>query len=139
MTPFQVYLLMQADSICAAAGALAVIGGIGFTVTAVWRYVVQSSMTKSEIDGQCGDWDMWQAIISLNRRCAWFFFPALFIAALMPNTKAIATMVVLPKITSPTALNALGAKGEKLYSIATDALQGLADRAKPAAPDDSKK
>lgn len=130
MTPFQVYLLMQADSICAAAGALAVFGGIGFAGTAVWRYVVQSSMTKPEIDGQCGDWDSWQAVISLNRWCAWFFFPALLITALMPNTNTIATMVVLPKITSPAALNAMGEKGEQLYNIATQALQGMVDKNK---------
>lgn len=139
MTPFQVYLLMQADSICNIAGTLAILGGVIFAVSTIARYTCGSCVDADDIKYERKDWRDWQMAIKLHRWAMAIFFPALFLAIFMPNTKTIATMVVLPKITSPAAMNALGEKGEQLYSIAREALQGLADRAKPAPADDSKK
>lgn len=139
MTPFQVYLLMQADSICSIAGFITVFSGIGFAITTIGRFATGSCVDADDIKYQRKDWRDWQALVKMHRWAMAIFFPALFLAIFMPNTKTIATMVVLPKITSPAAMNALGEKGEQLYSIAREALQGLADRAKPTPADDSKK
>lgn len=111
MTPFQVYLLMQADTICTVFGFLALIMGIiTFIVTAI-RTMENNSIIKK-----------------LHRWCMVIFIFTLLVGTFMPNTKTIATMVILPKITSPTALNSMGEKGQQLYDLATKALNQLVDK-----------
>jgi hypothetical protein len=131
MTPFQVYLLMQADSICNIAGIAAIFSGIAFVITTLARFLCGSDVTEEDAKHQTSDWRSWQASIKLHHWACAIFFPALLLSTFMPDTKTIATMVVLPKITSPAALDTLGTTGKELYGIAREALQGLADRAKP--------
>lgn len=131
MTAFQVYLLMQADSICLLFGFLAIISGIAFVITTTGRCMSAAYVSDSERAEKRGDWLTWNAFVRLHHWAMAFFFPALLISTFMPGTKTIATMIVLPKITSPAAMQKLGEKGEELYNITREALQGLADRAKP--------
>lgn len=60
---------------------------------------------------------------------------------IMPGTKTIAAMVVLPQITSPQALDAMGSEAKDLYNLAKQGLAKLVADNKPAPAkksDDSK-
>ena len=52
------------------------------------------------------------------------------LAALMPSTKTIALMYVLPKVTSKEVTEPLGAEAKELYSIAKQALITLSKEKK---------
>ena len=53
------------------------------------------------------------------------------ISFLVPSSKTIAAMIVLPKITSPQALDTMGKESRDIYELAKKALSKLADD-KPA-------
>jgi hypothetical protein len=45
----------------------------------------------------------------------------------MPSTKTIAAMIVLPKITSPQAINTMSKESRDIYDLAKRALTKLVD------------
>lgn len=118
MSPFLVYLLFQADSISAALTFTAVIAGIVFCVAVPTKVFAKFDMDKDE-----------GAALAYKMSCvATWVCPFLIAAAIfMPSTKTIAAMIVLPKVTSPQAIDTMSKESRDLYQLAKQALVNLAD------------
>lgn len=110
MTPFQVYLLLQMDRIVGALLALAVLGIV----------VALLCTAFGSIEDEPGP-----RIFGRRAFVTSIFLWVAFMFA--PSTSTVAAMVVLPKLTSPQALDAMGKEGQELYGIVKDALRKLAD------------
>ena len=118
MSPFLVYLLFQADSISDALGVIAVFAGMALAVSIPTRIVAKPMRDKDE------------TAALVHRACgvANLVCPLLIAAAiLMPSTNTIAAMIVLPKITSPQAIDTMSKESRDIYDLAKKALTKLAD------------
>lgn len=122
MSPFLVYLLFQADSISEALTFIAVIAGLAFCIAVPTKALAKFDMDKDE----------GVALVYKMSRAAIWVCPFLIAAAtFMPSTKTIAAMIVLPKITSPQAIDTMSKESRDIYDLAKRALTKLADD-KPA-------
>ena len=122
MSPFLVYLLFQADSISVALVVIATFAGMAFCIALPVKAAAKSDMDKD--DGA-------MLAYKISRAAIWVC-PLLIAAGIfMPTSKTIAAMIVLPKITSPQALDTMGKESRDIYELAKKALANLADD-KPA-------
>ena len=126
MTSFQVYLLMQADSIRAIFWTATILLVVALAFAVVIGAVEAADLPDWEIEGKKGDYPKVEAIRRFRNRLFVWLIPVALIAGALPSTKTIAAMIVLPKITSPAALNAMGEKGQQLYDLTLKALDKLA-------------
>lgn len=118
MSPFLVYLLFQSDSISAALTIIAVIAGLAFCIAVPVKMAAKFDM----------DTDDGAAIAYKTSRAAIWVCPFLIAAGIfMPSTKTIAAMIVLPKITSPQAIDTMSKESRDIYDLAKKALANLAD------------
>ena len=122
MSPFLVYILFQADSISAALIFVAVVAGIAFCLAVPVKAMAESAMDKDEDAA---------ATYKVSRVVIWVCPFLIAAGVLMPSTKTIAAMVVLPKITSPQAIDTMSKESRDIYDLAKKALTKLADD-KPA-------
>ena len=126
MSPFLVYLMFQADNISILFGILAAMTALaGVALVCCACQSIYSWENKDDV----------RAIKAKTARAAKVAIPAAFFlfaaALLIPSTKTIAAMVVLPKLTSPQALDAMSKESRDIYDLAKRALTKLADD-KPA-------
>lgn len=122
MSPFLVYLLFQADSIRAMFAAFAfILGGIGLifliaSFESICSWDDKEVLAQSKID---------------RARHARRLIPAAIVLAivafLVPSPKTIAAMIVLPKITTPQAIDTMSKESRDIYDLAKKALANLAD------------
>lgn len=147
MSPMLVYFLMMADDIKSTAGVLAFFLLL-VTAAAVIFYIVARcgeadnarKMARWPKDSEyMAEAEEFKLIVPLAARIMQVTLALLFVTGsintFMPGTKTIAAMVVLPKITSPQALDAMGNEAKELYGLAKDALRNLAGDDKPAKSD----
>ena len=131
MSLILVYSLMMADDIKGVfgflAGALGVLTGVCF----VGRAMAASMVYESDVREQSSDWRVWQTWVAFTKRVPWLFGVAIAAATFIPGTKTIAAMIVLPKITSPQAIDTMSKESRDIYDLAKKALTKLADD-KPA-------
>jgi len=124
MSPLLVYLLFQADTISSALALIAVLSSMIFIIAIFIKPAAKSDM----------DTDQGAALAYKMCRIAIWVCPFLIGAGiLMPSTKTIAAMIVLPKITSPQAIDTMSKESRDIYDLAKKALTKLADD-KPAQP-----
>jgi heme/copper-type cytochrome/quinol oxidase subunit 2 len=122
MSPFLVYLLFQADSISDAMTFIAVMAGVTFVIALPLRPMAKSAADKDE----------GAAIAYRMCRVVMWVCPLLIAAGMfMPSSKTIAAMIVLPKITTPQAIDTMSKESRDIYDLAKKALANLADD-KPA-------
>ena len=126
MTSFQVYLLMQADSISAIFQAATFLLVVALVFVVIFGAVEAADLAGWEIERKKGDYLKVEAIRRFRNRLFVWLIPVALIAGALPSTQTIAAMIVLPKITSPAALNAMGTKGQQLYDLTLKALNNLA-------------
>src|SRR6185312_11361876 len=113
MSPFLVYLLFQADSISSALTLIAVVAGIAFCIAVPIKAAAKCDM----------DTDEGAALAYKMSRFAIWVCPFLIAAGIfMPSTKTIAAMIVLPKITSPQAIDTVSKESRDIYELAKKAL-----------------
>lgn len=125
MSPFLVYLLFQADSISNAMTFIAVMAGVAFVIALPLRPIA-----KSEADNDEG-----AAIAYRMCRVVMWVCPLLIAAGIfMPSSKTIAAMIVLPRITTPQAIDTMSKESRDIYELAKKALANLADD-KPSCAD----
>lgn len=110
MTPFQVYLLLQMDRI--------VFTTVGLAISAAIVGLICAGFGAAESHEGASRFGKRSIIAS-------FFLFSIFL--LTPSTSTVAAMIVLPKVTSPEALDALGKEGKELYGLAKKALTDLAE------------
>lgn len=133
MSPFLVYLLMMADDIKVIFGFLAITLGTSTAVCFVARAISSSMVYESDIREQSSDWRLWQTWVAFTKRLPWLFGVSLILFTFTPSTKTIAAMIILPKITSPQAIDTVSKESRDIYDLAKKALANLAAD-KPAAP-----
>jgi hypothetical protein len=130
MSPFLVYLLFQADSIQGFFTIVAILAVIATGIFCFVGHMITDVGTYDEPERA----EKFAKVRSVTFKlsCMTFFFG--LGAAFLPSTKTIAAMIVLPKITSPQALDTMGKESRDIYELAKKALANLADD-KPAASD----
>ena len=127
MSPILVYFLMMADDVKFALGFLAIVLGLATAVCFAGRAISSSIVYESDIRDQSIDWRVWQTWVALTKRVPWLFGVAIMISTFMPSTKTVAAMIVLPKITSPQAIDTMSKESRDIYDLAKKALTKLAD------------
>jgi hypothetical protein len=130
-----VYFLMMADDIKSVFGFLAIALGLATIACFLGRAISSSMVYEHDVREQTSDWRVWQTWVAFTKRIPWLFAIAVVFNTFMPGTKTIAAMVVLPKLTSPAALDAMGNEAKELYGLAKDALRNLAGDDKQAKAD----
>lgn len=114
ISPFMVYLVMQADVIVFASGLvggiLSVIGSIVFLIA------------KSEKD---------ENVCVPAKRGAIVGIILLLVFSLFPDTKTLAAMIVIPAITSDKAVELVSPEASELYNLAKDAILSHISTHKP--------
>lgn len=104
MTAFEVYLIMQADTLSAAAGLVAV----GF-----------AALTIPALDLHVEEGVSWKAPVTTFAVAVLAFLFWL----LMPNTKTLAAMYVIPAVTSEHAVEKIAPEVREVWELAKDALR----------------
>ena len=128
MSPFLVYLLFQADAICAMFAifaAILAVTGIIFLIASfesICSWDDKGELMKSKLNRA-----------KLAKRLIPVAILLASIAFLLPSSKTIAAMIVLPKITSPQAIDTVSKESRDIYELAKKALANLAAD-KPAEP-----
>lgn len=124
MSPFLVYLMFQADSIKLALillGILFMLVSIPLIAASLTPWQVHSWENKDDVEASrklCTKASRWAIAVFV------LFLP---LGILTPSTNTIAAMVVLPKLTSPQALDAMGSEARDVYRLAKQALANLVD------------
>lgn len=118
MSAFQVYLLMMADSVCVNLTVVCVICGIGGMVA-----LIAFAMAS---DNLCGSKSGANAIKPWIRRLFGTAAVALALVTFIPDTKTLASMYVLPKLTTPHAMDTMSKDGQQLYDLTIAALKHMA-------------
>lgn len=153
MSPTLVYFLMMADDIKDTAGFLAILFSLAAVIAIIatlafetgandWTQRLASlgdadrsghGYTRDELASRAEESRSNAKLVKGLRK--WFVSGAVLLICLntfMPGTKTIAAMVVLPKLTSPQALDAMGSEAKELYDLAKGALKNLVGDEKPA-------
>ena len=116
ITPFQVYLVMQLDSISFFSAFLFVF----FLVSIVFTLADYPPDDDQKLLSV-------KRILKIELICASIFCS---ICAFMPSSKTAAAMIILPAITSDKVVNAVTPELKELYSLTKDALKNLSKEAK---------
>lgn len=114
ITPFEVYLVMQLDTIGTAAGLF------GFASTLIGLFVMSFGFSEDET------WGKW---LGSGLFASGLF--GLLLATFLPSTKTAAAMLILPAITSDEVVKPLGNEAKELYDLAKDALRKAVDAPPP--------
>ena len=114
ISPFEVYLVMQLDTIRPAAGVF------GFAATGAGLFVVIFGFTEDET------WGKWLGSLLLASGLLSFL-----LATFLPSTKTAAAMLILPAITADEVVKPLGNEAKELYDLAKDALRKAVDAPAP--------
>lgn len=124
MSPFEVYLMFQADSLIGFFTGAAIFTLVATTLGGLfWLFSCDEDCDfPPQVHKALGRGTSVALIVVVLASLG---------ATLTPSTKTIAAMVVLPKLTSPTALKALGGQEQELVDAATAALKSLAAPKEP--------
>ena len=110
ISPFTVYLVMQADSIKTVAVGFATITGFAAVITTVFKYFGRDQLTESEVAAM----DKWQP------RVAMATVALAVLAAALPPTKTLAAMIIVPAIANSDAIQK---DVPEIYELAKDRLK----------------
>ena len=110
MTAFEVYLVMQADNISQVATIFFVYGCL-----AALMLKLVYALERNE---GCQRWFRIISFVSVFSGVIW---------VLMPNSKTIAAMYVVPAITSNKFIEPVGREAKEVYDLAKKALKNLAE------------
>jgi hypothetical protein len=125
VSPFEVYLVMQLDSINALFGLLA---GASALLAGGWLFIVAMS---TDFDFQASKEEKkvrLDAAKKFSFRTFLFGVACLVAAAFLPSTKTAAAMILIPALTSKEVVEPVATEAKELYGLAKEALRGLAER-----------
>lgn len=125
ISSFEVYLVMQLDTVIKVLVSLSIISAL------LCMPVIVISLTSgytSTYVKKLGRWVMVTFLLSTT------------LCSFLPSSKTAAAMIILPKITSSENINALSVEAREMYSIVKDALKGVSkDEKKDTKHQDGKK
>jgi hypothetical protein len=117
VSAWDVYWVMQADSIGIALGMLSFFAGVGVVVLMLFGWLAKSDCNSEGIG------------IAMHRHLRWvlpLFAVSLVSAALLPSSKTAAAMILVPALTSEQVIEPAGAEARELYDLAKQALRNVA-------------
>lgn len=110
VTPWDVYWVLQLDSISASAAAVFIASVIGIFISGfMWLMEPRDAAARKML---------W--------RCVTVGGIALAFGAFLPSSRTAAAMILVPKLTSPEVLEPVGKEAGELYRLAKSALKKLA-------------
>lgn len=115
LTPFQVYLVMQLDSINTLAFVFGVLSAIVFTISFIC-YVVNNASSKKE-EAACAE-----MALGIAKKVGVLAALSLILGTFLPSTKTAAAMIVLPAIANNEAIQT---EAGELYGLAKEGLRNL--------------
>jgi len=129
ITAWQIYWVMQLDSIGGALVAVAAIAGAAAVVLWIGGAIEKAcSNTLPELDISKREAARGAAMHRAAKPMTWLAAVLILVNAFIPSTKTAAAMIVLPAVANNEAIQR---EAGELYGIAKDALRELA-RPKPA-------
>lgn len=117
MTAFEVYLVMQADEF---KSYLTCVGALLF-FTMVGMFVVGVAL-RTDGDPEPEDWG-----VKSGLKCLYMLFTMLLFISMIPDSKTLAAMYVVPAITSKEFVEPIGEEAKAVYGLAKKALKNLAE------------
>jgi hypothetical protein len=120
ISAFEVYLVLQLDSISNGLNFLTLLAGCAV----IGLYVIGFFCKYEEYE----DSDSYNVGVSLHQKVpkAGALFLSLFIVnALFPSTKTAAAMIMLPVITSKDVIEPIAGKAKEFYTLTKEALKSL--------------
>lgn len=120
VTPLEVYLVLQLDSIKALVCWVSGIGAFGTAVASIAGFFAHAE----------GD-EVGTQVLRFARK---FFIVAifgLFVGVALPSTKTAAAMILLPALTSKEVTEPLSREAGELYDLAKSALRNAASKPEP--------
>ena len=112
MNFWTIYFVMQADTICA---ALWIIFGLSTLIAGAWSGVTLDQWSEREKKEGA------KSVKRVWKKLRWILPPILLLALIMPNTKTLATAIVLPAVANNETIQE---EAGDLYNIAKSALKG---------------
>lgn len=135
ISAWQVYLVLQLDSIGATLSFLSTAGVLTLGVLVATNAF--SKHDAAEFPTSVGNMEArkeaWAARSKWIKRIALITFPIMAFNAFLPSSKTVAAMIVLPAITSDKVIDTVAPEVRELYELTKDALRNLSS--KPAAPE----
>ena len=133
VSAWDVYWVMQADTIGSVAFALSIFLGLAAVALTVVS-AMQFDMSKIWDE----DHKKHKEYVSLGTRArglartlALWFLPVMTVTTLMPSSKTMAAMILVPAITSEHVVAPVTAEAKELYALAKQALREIAKNDKP--------
>lgn len=134
MTSFEVYLVMMADSFFSAMAIICTLFATSTALMIVFQFHTESKYEYgkvlvdtyvptviNEVPSELSKFSLrWLKASSIS------FSIALLICTLIPSTKILAAMYILPKLTTPEMQKAIGSEAKDMYELAKKALQNAA-------------
>lgn len=117
ITPFQIYLIMQLDSLNGVAIFLSILSGVACLVGCI-MYIVNIDLAPKYDDNKA----YYETGHKLMRVARWPFVIALAAATLLPSSKTMAAMIILPAIVNNEKVQQ---EAGELYKIAKEGLREL--------------
>ena len=131
VTPFEVYLVLQLDSINAfllGVGMPALIGGavaaIAFAVNARNQYSWDKEPPADRLA-------RYAEYAKSSRRFAYAGIAAVALSVIVPGTKTAAAMIIIPALTSKEVTEPLSREAGELFELAKEALRNAASKPEP--------
>lgn len=117
ITPFEVYLVMQLDTISNVSLFALCILGLTFAILSGTAGMMYAD----------GDKEDSAALKRVLRKIFPYLLVSLMVSTFLPSTKTAAAMIVLPALTSDEVVKPLGNEARELYDLAKQALKKAVD------------
>lgn len=123
LTPFQVYLVMQLDSISTLAFILGVLSAIVFTIFFIC-YVLDNAASKyhPELSDSKAEAARAEMSLGIAKKAGVLAALSLTLGTFLPSTKTAAAMIVLPAIVNSQTVQT---EAGELYGLAKEGLRNL--------------
>ena len=128
ISPFEVYLVMQLDSVSCAVNVLGVGGLIVAAVLTVFN--AASQFDASQFPYLCDKEERkiaWAGRSKARKQVLILAVPMFLLGGLIPSSKTAAAMIILPALTSKEVTEPLASEGKELYALAKQALRDAVD------------
>ena len=111
ISAWQVYLVMQLDSITSTATIIGTVLGACAFATGATGIMCEEDFLQN-----------------VGKKLLWVSVPLLTIATLLPSSRTAAAMIVVPAFTSKEVVEPVAGEAKELYNLAKEALKNLAKK-----------
>ena len=119
-----IYLVMQADSVITCAAFISFLTGIAFLVSLIGKIAMETVISTNSYENKDDEeWlCMWKNVLKITTPV---FVVSLLIATLVPSSKTMATMYVIPAIANSETVQD---EASEIYQLAKEALRDMSPK-----------